>query len=210
VVVPNGVDLRFFRPRPRGSFGKPPSVFFVGTMFYRPNYLAARFLVHEVFPLIRREVPDATCHLAGKTNDGNYSELHDPDAGVYMHGFVEDIRPHFLDSQILVAPLSVGSGTRIKILEAMATGTPVVSTDIGAEGLACSDGENILIANSATELADAAVRLLRDREACFRIGMAGRRLVEEQYSWEVSAGVMRREIELVLRNEHASPRSAAS
>lgn len=210
VVVPNGVDLTYFRPRARETFGKPPSVFFVGTMFYRPNYLAARVLAHEVFPLVRREIPDATCHLAGKTNDRDYSDLHHPDAGIYMHGFVEDIRPHLVESQMLVVPLSVGSGTRIKILEAMATGTPVVSTSIGAEGLECSDGENIVIANSATDLAAACVRLLGDREECCRIGAAGRRLVVAKYSWDASADVMRREIGRVLEQEHASPTSSAS
>jgi glycosyltransferase involved in cell wall biosynthesis len=201
VVAPNGVDLNYFRPRLRKTFNKPPRVFLVGTMFYRPNYLAARFLAHEVFPLIRRQVPNATCHLAGKTDDRDYSELHRPELGVYMHGFVEDVRPYFEESQILVVPLSVGSGTRIKILEAMATGTPVVSTAIGAEGLECTHGENIVIANSAKDLAAAVVRLLRDREQCFRIGVAGRRLVERKYSWDVSAEVMRREIARVLEQE---------
>jgi glycosyltransferase involved in cell wall biosynthesis len=210
VVVANGVDLSYFRPRRRESFSKPPRVFFVGTMFYRPNYLAARFLAHEVFPLIRRDVPDATCHLAGKTNDRDYSDLHRPEAGVYMHGFVKDVRPHFEESQILVVPLSVGSGTRIKILEAMATGTPVVSTAIGAEGLECSHGENILIANSASDLAAAGVRLLRDREECFRMGEAGRHLVERKYSWDASADVMRSEIARALEQEYESPASAAS
>jgi glycosyltransferase involved in cell wall biosynthesis len=209
VVVPNGVDLNYFRPRTRGSFDNPPSVFFVGTMFYRPNYLAAKFLADEVVPLIRREVPGATCHLAGKTNDRDYSELHRPDAGVYMHGFVEDIRPHLEYSQVLLAPLSVGSGTRIKILEAMATGTPVVSTAVGAEGLEVTDGENILIADSAGDLAAAAVRLLRDREQCFRIGSAGRRLVQDKYSWAASADVMRGEIARALEHEQGLPASSA-
>jgi glycosyltransferase involved in cell wall biosynthesis len=204
VVVSNGVDLRYFRPRSRESFDKPPSVFFVGTMFYRPNYLAARFLADQVFPLIRREVLDVTCHLAGKTNDRDYSELHRPAEGVYMHGFVEDVRPHFEESQVLVVPLSVGSGTRIKILEAMATGTPVVSTAIGAEGLDCAHGQNILIADRASDLAAAVVGLLRDPEQAFRIGVAGRSLVEERYSWDASAEVMRREIALVLEQHESA------
>lgn len=205
VVVPNGVDPSYFRLRSRESFRKAPSVCFVGTMFYRPNYLAARALVQEVFPLIRRELPDATCHLAGKTNDRDYSELHHPEAGVYMHGFVEDIRSHFEGSQVLVTPISVGSGTRIKILEAMATGTPVVSTAIGAEGIDISDGENIVIGKTAVELARAAVGLLRDRERCVRMGIAGRRLVEGRYSWDASGDVMQREILRVLEQTQVAP-----
>ena len=118
-----------------------------------------------------------------------------------MHGFVEDVRPFFEECQILVVPLSVGSGTRIKILEAMATGTPVVSTDIGAEGIDYVDGENILIANSPQDLSAAVVRLLRDREECFRIGAAGRRLVERSYSWDSAAEVMRTEMAQILERE---------
>jgi len=210
VVVPNGVDLAYFRSRPRESFSKPPRVFFVGTMFYRPNYLAARSLAQEIFPLIRKEVPDATCHLAGKTDDRDYSELHCPEAGVYMHGFVKDVRPHFEESQVLVVPLSIGSGTRIKILEAMATGTPVVSTTIGAEGLECSHGKDILIADTTAHLAAAVVGLLRDPEQSFRLGLAGRRLVEAKYSWDASANLMRSEIARVLEQEYESPTKSAS
>ena len=210
VVVPNGVDLSYFRPRRRESFSKPPRVFFVGTMFYRPNFLAARFLAREVFPLIRKEIPDATCHIAGKTDDRDYSELNRPETGVYMHGFVQDVRPYFEESQILVVPLSIGSGTRIKILEAMATGTPVVSTTIGAEGLEYSRDEDILIADSATDLAASVVGLLRDREKAFRLGLAGRRLVEGKYSWDTSADVMRSEIARVLEQEYGLPTSSAS
>jgi glycosyltransferase involved in cell wall biosynthesis len=167
-------------------------------MYYKPNHLAARSLAHEIFPLVRREIPEATCHLAGKTGAQDYSELNRPELGVRMHGFVEDIRPFFEQCQILVAPLSVGSGTRIKILEAMATGTPVVSTTIGAEGLDYADGQNILIANTPSALSAAVVRLLRDPEECFRIGAAGRRLVERKYSWESAGDIMRTEIARVL------------
>ena len=204
VVVPNGVDLEYFRPRPRESFNQPPRVFFVGTMSYKPNHVAAKVLSREVFPLIREEVPEATCHLVGKTNNSDYSELHHPEGGVHMHGFVEDVRPHFEASQVLVVPVSIGSGTRIKILEAMATGTPVVSTTIGAEGIECSDGENIVIADGAPDLAAAIVGLLRDPERCFQIGAAGRRLVEARYSWDVSADVMRDEIVRALARERGS------
>ena len=206
VVVSNGVDLKHFRPRPRDSFDGSPSAFFVGTMFYRPNYLAAKVLAYELFPQIRRDVPDATCHLAGKTNREDHSELHRPEIGVWMHGFVEDVRPYFETSQVLVVPLSVGSGTRIKILEAMATGTPVVSTAIGAEGLDCTPGENILIADTVTDLAAAVVGLFRDRERAFRIGAAGRRLVEAQYSWDASGDVLRDEIGRALEAEYGSSR----
>lgn len=198
VVAPNGVDLSYFRPRSRDSFAGPPAVCFVGTMYYRPNYHAARVLAQEVFPLVREQIPEAVCHLAGKTDRQEFAELNQPERGVFMHGFVEDIRSYFEHAHVLVVPLVVGSGTRIKILEAMASGTPVVSTSIGAEGLECADGENIMITDSVAGLAAAVVRLLRNREECFRIGAAGRRLVEGKYSWDASAEVVRTEISRVL------------
>jgi glycosyltransferase involved in cell wall biosynthesis len=197
-VVANGVDLAYFQPRPPDSFNQPPAILFVGSMFYKPNFQAATFLANEVFPAIRAQIPEVSCHLAGKTQKQNYSGLHQPQSGVYMHGFVPDIRPYLEKCQIMVVPLFVGSGTRIKIIEAMATATPVVATSVGAEGLNYSDGENIVIANSKDELASAVIRLLRDREMCSRIGAAGRRLVEKEYTWEASAAVLRNEIAYVL------------
>lgn len=198
VVASNGVDLDQFELRKPDSFNGPPRLLFMGTMFYRPNYTAARELVNEIFPLVRKEIPDAECHLIGKTDSGDYSALHAPNRGVHMHGFVDDIRPWLLESQVSVVPVRVGSGTRIKILEAMATGTPVVSTTLGAEGLSCVDGEHVSIADTAAGMADAIVHLLRDRGACVRMGAAGRRLVEERYSWDASAKVIQDEILRVI------------
>ncbi len=195
VVAANGVDLAYFQPRTRESFNYPPAILFVGSMFYKPNYQAATFLANEVFPRIRAQIPDGSCHLAGKTHKQTFSELHQPQNGVYMHGFVPDIRPFIEKCQIMVVPLFIGSGTRIKIIEAMASGTPVVATSVGAEGLNYSDGENIVIGNSADELASAVIRLLRDREKCSRIGTGGRLLVEKDYSWDSSADVLREEIQ---------------
>jgi glycosyltransferase involved in cell wall biosynthesis len=194
VVVPNGVDLRYFQPRSRETFDGPPAVFFVGSMFYKPNHDAATILARDIFPLVRRQLPDAVCHIVGKTGANDYSALNRPECGVMMHGSVVDIRPFLLRSQILVAPLLAGSGTRIKILEAMAAGTPVVSTTIGAEGLDYTPGKNIVIANSVEEIAATVVGLLQDRERCFEIGRNGRQLVEKSYSWEASADVMKNEI----------------
>lgn len=199
VVVANGVDLDYFRQRSRESFNQPPAILFVGSMFYKPNYQAAAFLAREVFPRIREQISEATCHLVGKTDEHDYSELHQPQLGVYMQGFVPDIRPFIEKCQIMVVPLFIGSGTRIKILEAMASGTPVVATSVGAEGLHYTHGENILIGDSATELASAVICLLRDREKCSSIGAAGRRLVEHEYTWDASAAVLRQEIEGVLK-----------
>jgi glycosyltransferase involved in cell wall biosynthesis len=198
VVAPNGADFTFFEPRSRESFDRPPAILFMGTLYYRPNYEAALYLANEIFPRVRQEIPEAECHLVGRTDRNDYSHLAAPERGVHMHGFVDDVRPHVLRCQVSVVPLRVGSGTRIKIIEAMATATPVVSTSIGAEGLSCTDGENIVIKDTPVAMAKAVVHLLRDRELCVRIGAAGRRLVEKEYGWDASAEVMRGEIMRVI------------
>ena len=98
----------------------------------------------------------------------------------------------------MVVPLQVGSGTRIKIIESMATGTPVVSTRIGAEGISCTHNKDILLADTTEELAESVVSLLRDRQAAFRIGKAGRELVETHYNWDNSAEIMRETIQAAI------------
>jgi glycosyltransferase involved in cell wall biosynthesis len=198
VVAANGVALEEFRPRARESFEGPPAILLVGTMYYKPNAQAAAFLARDVFPRVRDQVADATCHIVGRTAPGEVS-LHRPDDGIHMHGYVDDVQPFFQSCQVLVVPIFIGSGTRIKILEAMASGTAVVATAIGAEGIHYTDGEDIVIANTGEEMAAATVALLRDRSRCARLGAAGRRLVEQQYSWDASAEVIRREVLAGLR-----------
>jgi glycosyltransferase involved in cell wall biosynthesis len=208
VVAANGVDLDYFQLRSRDSFNQPPAILFVGTLFYKPNLQAITFLLSEVFPRVRREIPDATCHVVGKTIEHSFEELHQPEAGVHVHGSVPDVRPYLDRCQVSVVPLFIGSGTRIKIVEAMASGTPVVATSVGAEGLNYTEGENILIGNSADELAFAIVSLLRDRDRGARIGAAGRRLIEREYTWDASAEVIRSEIARVLGNDAVTPAAA--
>ncbi len=198
LVAANGADLDHFRPRSRQSFEGPPAIVFVGSMSYEPNRRAAAFLKDRVLPLLSAALPGVSCHLIGSGSDEETRRLHAPAAGVHGHGFVEDVRPFLTRAQVLVAPITAGSGSRIKILEAMASGTPVVSTTLGAEGIACRDGVEIALADSPRALADAALALLRDRDACFRMGAAGRRLVEQRYGWERAAGGVAAEIERVL------------
>ena len=196
--VPNGADLQTFTPRAAESFDGPPAAFFVGSLFYKPNLEAATLLKDEIWPVVRRELPDAVCHIAGNPGGLDLQALNDPRTGVVFHGMVPDIRPLLTASQMLVAPLRVGSGTRIKILEAMATGTPVVSTRIGAEGIHCTDHENILLADDPEEIAHAVVRLLRNRAEADRIGRAGRALVEAHYNWDTSAEIMKKAMEAAI------------
>jgi glycosyltransferase involved in cell wall biosynthesis len=198
IVVPNGADLDYFLPRSQESFRGPPSVIFIGSLFYKPNADAVRFLVNEVMPILRRQCAECECHIVGKTAGNDFSYLHHPETGVFLHGSVPDIRPFLQSSKVLVVPLFVGSGTRIKILESMASGTPVVSTRLGAEGIDYTEGVDICLAETAFEMAKDVETLLCNPEEAYRMGQAGRSLVETKYSWDRSAAIMRTEIDAVL------------
>jgi glycosyltransferase involved in cell wall biosynthesis len=195
VTVPNGADLEYFSPRSYDSFSGSPAAFFVGSLFYQPNLDSVMTLKKEIWPLVRQIIPDAVCHIAGNPGSLDMRDLHDPLNGILFHGLVADVRPYFRMSQVMVVPLRVGSGTRIKILESMATATPVVSTAVGAEGIDCTNNLDILLGETPKELAFSVIRLLSDRELAFRMGMAGRALVEKRYSWDSSADLMCRELQ---------------
>jgi glycosyltransferase involved in cell wall biosynthesis len=181
VVVPNGVDL----DRYKGHFGapEPGTLAFPGALTYGANLDAIEFFLHEAFPLIKAHRPEVILRITGKT-DGVPVDRLPLDESVILTGYLDDVRPAVAQSWACVVPLRVGGGTRLKILEAMALGTPVVSTSKGAEGLEATHGEDILIADTPAEFADAVLRLLDDRALRARLATNGRRLVESRYGWE--------------------------
>jgi glycosyltransferase involved in cell wall biosynthesis len=139
------------------------------------------WFIKDIFPLIRAEVPGAKLVITG-----DHANLPLPATdNVTLTGFVEDIRPLVANSMISIAPLLQGGGTRLKILESMALRTPVVATPKGAEGLDVVHGENILIAETAKEYADAAIRLMTDPDLRHRLVENGYQLVKEKYDWSV-------------------------
>lgn len=180
-VIPNGVDLGLYE----GDWGPsaPDTLIFPGALTYGANFSAMAFFLRAVFPLIRSQRPGVTLRITGRTDGASLRHLPAND-GVILTGYLEDVRPAVAQSQVCVAPLVTGGGTRLKILEAMALGTPVVSTSRGAEGLEVTPGDDILIADEPAEFADAVVRLLGDQALRAKLAAKGRRLVYEQYGWE--------------------------
>ncbi|MGB2894557.1 MAG: glycosyltransferase, partial [Anaerolineales bacterium] len=132
-VVPNGVDIEYFSPRP-SSNEKASSLLFTGTMSWEPNVDAVKYFVGEILPLIQKENPGVSFQIVGRDPTPEVLEL-EKYPGVSVTGFVEDIRPYLTSCNVYVVPIRCGAGTRLKILEALAMGKPVVSTTIGAEGL---------------------------------------------------------------------------
>ena len=188
-VVENGVDTKVHTPLSKPT--RPQTMLLVGSMVYHPNIDAACFFSEEVFPLIRARCPDAQLMIVGKSPPPRVCQL-DEASGIEVHGDVADVVPFYEQATLSLAPLRAGGGTRLKILESMALGRPVVATTTGAEGLRVSDGTHLLIADSAVALADACARLLSEPASCSTIAAAARELVEREYDWSSIASRLRR------------------
>jgi glycosyltransferase involved in cell wall biosynthesis len=180
-VVPNGVDSDRFRPTPLPS---APAMVFTGALYTPPNIDGISWFCREVLPLVHRRVPSATLTIAGLSPPPEVRRLADLE-GVEVHPDVDDTVPFLAAARLAVVPLRIGSGSRLKILEAMAAGRPVVSTTIGAEGLDVEPGRHLTVADSADAFAAAACAVLEGGGEA--TAAAARELVEREYAWPVVA-----------------------
>ena len=182
-VVPNGVDTKAFTPLAPAA--GPPVLLFVGHMGYAPCEDAAERLVREVLPRVRARVPGAEAWIVGQEPTPRVRALEG--RGVVVTGEVPDVRPFYERAAVCVVPLRAGGGSRLKILEAMALGRPVVSTRLGAEGLALKDGEHLLLGDEPATLAAAVLQLLSDPVRASHLVAAARRFVEAKHDWDLLA-----------------------
>lgn len=180
-LIPNGVDLK--NHYPGITCPQPNTLIFNGALTYNANYDSMKYFLKDIFPLIHNIVPDATLKITGSFNDVDISSLHLTEK-VVLTDYLPDIRPLVAGSWVCVVPLLLGGGTRLKILEAMALGTPVVATSKAAEGIAATSGRDILIADSTEEFVRQVVQLLHNTDLREEISQNGRQLVEDQYNWE--------------------------
>ena len=183
-IIPNGVDMDYFRPDSAVASNGNPYVIFTGAMDYPPNMDAAAWFCDEVFPVLKRRMPKLGFKIVGKDPHPQILELGRKD-GVHVTGTVADIRSYLARALAVVVPLRSGGGTRHKIPQAMAMERPVISTSIGAEGLEVNPGTDILIADNAERFVEHIHALAKSPEASKRIGRAGRRLVMDKYDWRV-------------------------
>ncbi len=177
----NSIDPDFFALRAEQPTAN--EIAFVGTTHVDANRDGLIYFMEQVFPLIERRVPDVHFSIVGGKPPAEiraYGER----PNVEVTGFVDDVRPYMARAKALVVPLRSGGGTRLKILEGLSFGVPTVSTSIGAEGIDLTDGKEILIGDTPEIFAERVVQLLTDEALCRRVAAAGRRLVEERYSWQ--------------------------
>jgi glycosyltransferase involved in cell wall biosynthesis len=180
-VNENGVDCTHNRPglaQPR-----PGALVYNGSLTYNANYDAMRWFLAECYPRIRAQQPEVTLTITGSTKGVNLGGLALDDS-VRLTGYVDDVRPSVAGAAACIVPIRHGGGTRLKILEAMALGTPVVSTCKGAEGLDVVDGEHLLLADGPERFARQTITLLREPDLRERLAANARRLVSARYDWE--------------------------
>ena len=187
-VVPNGVDCSFFSAEAQPAAYPPQtqikhlaSVIFTATMQFRPNIDAVLWFCQDILPLVKKDAFHVHFYIVGNAPPAEVRTLASP--AVTVTGYVSDIRPYIANSMVYVVPMRIGSGTRLKILEAMAMHIPVVSTTVGAEGIDVTPGQNILIGDTPADFAHHVVNLLGNAAERTRLADNARRLVEDQYDW---------------------------
>lgn len=178
-VTPNGVDCDYYQPLPMNPASK--DMVFVGSMDYHANISGVLYFVRNVLPLIQSQYPGTHFTIVGKNPPEAIRRL----AGecVEVTGMVTDVRPYLARARVVVVPLLVGGGTRLKILEALACGKAIVSTPMGAEGISAKNHEHFYLAATAHEFAQATIQLLQEPTLCQRVGEAAATFVTEHFDW---------------------------
>jgi sugar transferase (PEP-CTERM/EpsH1 system associated) len=201
MVVPNGVDMDWYKD----DFGapEPGALVFPGALTYDANFDAMAFFLREVFPLVKAQQPEVILRITGKTNGVPVDRL-PLGEGVILTGYLDDVRPAVARSWACVVPLRVGGGTRLKILEALALGTPVVATSKGAEGLDLAPGQEIQIADKPAEFADLVLQLLDNPKLREQLSRNGRQKVEDKYDWQKIGTEFNHFVEEIYKDTHES------
>jgi glycosyltransferase involved in cell wall biosynthesis len=182
VCIPNGVDVGYFSPLYGRS--KRHSLIFVGTLTWYPNVDAVSFLLRDIWPAVKKLVPDVTLDVVGAGAPQSIVELARQREGVTVHGFVPDIRPLVDAAAIFVCPIRDGGGTKLKVLDAFAMAKCVVAHPIACEGIDVADGRDVVLAKSGPEFAQRIASLFNDDERRAAIGAAARELVASRYAFD--------------------------
>jgi glycosyltransferase involved in cell wall biosynthesis len=188
-VVPNGVDIEYFSPAATPSDGGIISV--GGTSWY-PNKDALEYFATSILPILRTNGVTAPVSWVGRAT-GEEIDRYGREFGITLSGYVDDVRPYVRAAACYIVPIRIGGGTRVKILDAWAMGSPIVSTTIGCEGLMARDGENILIRDDPEAFAAAVADLLGNDDLRGRLSAGGRATALAEYSWEALEPSLKRD-----------------
>ena len=181
-VVPNGVDVHYFTPRPDPGGAR---LLFCGRLDQLANRRAITYFFESIWPDLAGRVKPLEIDVVGKNPPTWLVELSQRDPRVHVPGFVDDVRPYFQKATVFVCPITDGGGTRLKILDALAMGMPIVSTTFAASGLGLCDEKHLLLADTASDFSSKTSRLLLDKAQRVHLATGGREIVVSAYSWEV-------------------------
>jgi len=189
-VIPNGVDTEYFKPY---ETEEKEEIVFTGTFSHQPNLDAFLYFVREIFPIVKKEIKEIKFIAAGKNLPDNIKKQFENRDDIIITGYVQDIRPFIAQARLFVVPIRIGSGTRLKILQAMAMKKCVISTAIGCEGIEVENNKNIIIRNTPEEFANAIIEYYSNQNKLKQIAASGYYLVKEKYEWK---NIFRKQIEL--------------
>jgi len=202
-AIPTGVDADFYHPWSVSP--RPRQLVFVGSMDWHPNEDAMIWFVEEIYPRIRQQVSHARLTIVGRSPSLRLRKAVSRDASIHLTNWVPDVRPYLAEAEVVVVPLRIGGGTRIKIPEAMAMEKPVVSTSLGAEGLGLTNNRDIKLADQSQEFADAVIELLSDSVKREQMGRAARTTVLQEHSWEAAVDKFEEILESVMCSPQCRP-----
>jgi glycosyltransferase involved in cell wall biosynthesis len=202
--VPNGVDTGYFRPD--GAPERPLSLVFAGNLSWYPNAAAMLFFAEKVWPGLKKEVPEVTMDVIGGNPPPALSALADRDKDFRVHGFVPDVRSYIGIAAVYVCPIMDGGGTKLKILDALAMGKPIVAHPIACEGIAVREGHDVIFAREPGEFVQSIVTLLRSPQRRQQMSANARSLAESSYSYSLIGRKLAGELEK-LQASHAASRA---
>jgi glycosyltransferase involved in cell wall biosynthesis len=195
-VVPNGISAL---PVAAADREHDDRLLFIAKLEYEANFDAEIYLRDMVLPSIRQQRPGAHLVVVGRAGAADIERLHDG-VSCLLTGSVADITPYVEQCAVVVVPMRLGGGTRLKLLDALGRGKAVVSTSVGAEGLDLRSEVDLLIADDSGDFADACLRLLKDEDLRRRLGTSGRRQILERYQWSAIAGRVEETLAAVSRS----------
>jgi glycosyltransferase involved in cell wall biosynthesis len=181
--VPNGVDTDYFVHD--DSIEQQASLIFVGTLSWYPNIEAVRFIAYEIWPRIKKLMPGISVDIIGANPPDDLRRLAENEDGFNVLGFVDDVRSYIDRAAFYVCPISDGGGTKLKILDALAMQKVIIAHPIACEGIAVDEGNNVLFAKTADEYIAHMQRLINDSSEKSRLGLNGRKLIEERYTYHL-------------------------
>lgn len=181
-VVPNGVDIEYFAPRPGEE---TPALIYTGGMNMFANRDAVEWFLESIWPRINAAVPEVRFYAIGQRPSARILAAAAADPAIEAPGFVDDVRPWVAKSAVYVVPLRVGGGTRLKMVDAMAQGKPIVATTVGAEGIDGENGKHFLLADDPESFARTVIDLLRDPARRGQLAASARERAEQRYAWPI-------------------------